>query len=94
MNSPNDTTTTPNPNPNLREQLERIGLTAVAKQLDDILAHASKQRWSPRQLLEQLAQIEVAERAHRKEAAKRPRDAPGWFVDAESPVSGAERDAM
>ena len=65
MNSPNDTTTTPNPNPNLREQLERIGLTAVAPQLDDILAHASKQRWSPRQLLEQLAQIEVAERAHR-----------------------------
>ena len=65
MNSPNDATKTPNPNPNLREQLERIGLTAVAPQLDDMLAHASKQRWSPRRLLEQLAQIEVAERAHR-----------------------------
>jgi DNA replication protein DnaC len=65
MNSLNDTTTTPNPNPNLRDQLERIGLTAVAAQLDDLLAYASKQRWSPRQLLEQLAQIEVAERAHR-----------------------------
>ncbi len=61
----NDTTKTPNPNPNLREQLERIGLTAVTAQLDDMLAHASKQRWSPRQLLEQLAEIEVAERAHR-----------------------------
>ena len=65
MNSPNDTTKTPNPSPNLREQLERIGLNAVAAQLDDMLAHAARQRWSPRQLLEQLAQIEVAERAHR-----------------------------
>lgn len=65
MNSLNDTTKTPNPNPNLREQLERIGLTAVAAQLDDMLAYASKQRWSPRQLLDHLAQIEVAERAHR-----------------------------
>ena len=65
MNSLNDTTKTPNPNPNLRDQLERISLTAVAAQLDDLLAYASKQRWSPRQLLEQLAQIEVAERAHR-----------------------------
>ena len=65
MNSLNDTTKIPNPNPNLRDQLERIGLTAVAAQLDDLLAHAARQRWSPRQLLEQLAQIEVAERAHR-----------------------------
>ena len=65
MNSPNDTTKTPNPNPNLREQLERIGLTTVAAQLDDMLAHAARQRWSPRQLLDHLAQIEVAERAHR-----------------------------
>lgn len=63
MNSPNDATT--NPNPNLREQLERIGLTTVATQLDDMLAHAAQLRWSPRQLLEQLAQIEAAERAHR-----------------------------
>ncbi|MGA7886270.1 MAG: IS21-like element helper ATPase IstB [Acidobacteriaceae bacterium] len=65
MNSLNDATKTPSPNPDLREHLERIGLTAVAAQLDDMLAHASKQRWSPRQLLEQLARIETAERAHR-----------------------------
>ena len=63
MNSPNDATT--NPSPNLREQLERIGLTTVSAQLDDMLAHAAKLRWSPRQLLEHLAQIEVAERTHR-----------------------------
>ena len=65
MNSPNDATKTPSPNPDLREHLARIGLASVAAQLDDMLAHASKQRWSPRQLLEQLAQIEAAERAHR-----------------------------
>jgi len=61
MNSPNDATK--NPNPDLRAQLECIGLTAVAAQLNDMLANATRQRWSPRQLLEQLAQIEVAERA-------------------------------
>ena len=58
MNSPTDAMK--NPNHNLREQLERIGLHTVAAQLDDMLAHATEQRWSPRQLLEQLAQIEVA----------------------------------
>jgi DNA replication protein DnaC len=63
MSSPTDTTM--NPNDNLHEQLERIGLRTVAMQLNDVLANAARQRWSPRQLLEQLAQIEVAERAHR-----------------------------
>jgi DNA replication protein DnaC len=63
MSSPTDATM--NPNDNLHEQLERIGLRTVAAQLNDVLANAARQRWSPRQLLEQLAQIEVAERAHR-----------------------------
>ena len=63
MSSPIDATM--NPNVNLHEQLERIGLRTVAMQLNDVLANAARQRWSPRQLLEQLAQIEVAERAHR-----------------------------
>ena len=65
MNSLNDAMKNSNSNPNLREQLERIGLRAASAQLDDMLAHAARQRWSPRQLLEQLAQIELAERAHR-----------------------------
>ena len=63
MSSPTDATM--NPNDNLHEQLERIGLRTVATQLNDVLANAARQRWSPRQLLEKLAQIEVAERAHR-----------------------------
>src|SRR5580704_17282947 len=63
MSLPTDATM--NPNDNLRQQLERIGLRAVAAQLNDMLANATKQRWSPRQLLDQLVQIEVAERTHR-----------------------------
>jgi DNA replication protein DnaC len=63
MSSPTDATM--NPNDNLREQMERIGMRAVAAQLNDILSNATRQRWSPRQLLDQLAQVEVAERTHR-----------------------------
>jgi hypothetical protein len=41
------------------------GLHAVASAVDDFLARAAKQRWSPRPILEHLAQTEAAERAHR-----------------------------
>ena len=63
MNSPTRVTTMPSNN--LARQLEQIGLCAVPAGLDDFLARAAKQRWSPRQMLEQLAQTESAERAHR-----------------------------
>ena len=63
MSSPTEVTM--NLNDNLRQQLERIGMRAVAAQLNDILSNATRQRWSPRQLLDQLVQVEVAERTHR-----------------------------
>jgi DNA replication protein DnaC len=63
MNSP--IAETRNPNHSLREQLHKIGLRTVAAQLDDMLAHATKQRSSPRQVLEQMMQIEMSERSHR-----------------------------
>src|ERR1041384_7830481 len=63
MNSRTRTTTTPSSS--LPAQLEQIGVHAVAGELDDFLARATKQRWSPRQVLEHLAQAEAAERAHR-----------------------------
>ena len=63
MNSPTRTTTTPSNS--LPAQLEHIGLHAVAAEVDDFLARATKQRWSPRQILEHLAETEAAERAHR-----------------------------
>jgi DNA replication protein DnaC len=63
MSSPIRAMTTPSSS--LPAQLEQIGLHAVAAEVDDFLARATKQRWSPRQILEHLVQAEVAERAHR-----------------------------
>jgi hypothetical protein len=50
-------------NPNLADQLKDIGLRALPAELDDFLAWATKARWPPRQILEQLAQAEIAEHA-------------------------------
>lgn len=63
MNSPAVKTTTPSSS--LPTQLQQIGLRALPSQLNDFLARAAKARWSPHQLLEQLAQEEIAERSRR-----------------------------
>jgi DNA replication protein DnaC len=63
MNSPTPTTTTPINS--LAAQLQQIGLRAVPANLDDFLARATKARWSPRQMLEQLLQSEADERSRR-----------------------------
>jgi DNA replication protein DnaC len=63
MSSPTLKTTTPSHS--LPAQLQQIGLRALPAQLDDFLAHAAKARWSPHQILEQLAQVEITERSRR-----------------------------
>jgi len=63
MNSPALKTTTQSNS--LLAQLQQIGLRALPTQLDDFLARAAKSRWSPHQILEQLAQAEIAERSRR-----------------------------
>lgn len=63
MNSPATATTTPMNS--LSAQLQQVGLRAVPADLDDFLARATKARWSPRQMLEQLVQSEAAERSRR-----------------------------
>jgi DNA replication protein DnaC len=63
MSSPIRVTTTPRNS--LSAQLELIGLHALSRGVDDFLARATKQRWSPHQILEHLVQSEAAERAHR-----------------------------
>jgi DNA replication protein DnaC len=63
MNSPAVRTTTPSTS--LPAQLQQIGLRALPAQLNDFLARAAKARWSPHQLLEQMAQEEIAERSRR-----------------------------
>jgi len=61
MNSPATTMTIPSND--LVTHLGQIGLKAVAQNLDDFIARATKGRWSPRVLLEELSQIESQERA-------------------------------
>ena len=61
MNSPPPMTT----NPDLTRLLQKIGLGTLAGHLDDFLARATKGRWSPRQILEELARREYDERAQR-----------------------------
>jgi len=50
----------PNPNPTnpLSLQLRSIGLPATAQNLDDFIARATQQRWSPRSFLEEIARAE------------------------------------
>jgi DNA replication protein DnaC len=45
--------------------LLRIGLRATAEGLDDLLSRAIKQKWSPRQLLEEVARQEASAKAAR-----------------------------
>ena len=52
-------------NHSLPDQLQQIGLRALPAQLDDFLARATKARWSPRQILEQLAMAETTEGSRR-----------------------------
>ena len=63
MNSP--ATTTTNPSNNLPAQLRQIGLRALPADLDDFLTRATKNRWSPQQLIEQLVRAEIDERSRR-----------------------------
>ncbi len=63
MSSPALKTTTPSNS--LHAQLQQIGLRALPAQLDDFLARAAKARWSPYQILEQLALAEITERSRR-----------------------------
>jgi len=65
MNSPRTPTKIPSPNHDLAAQLRHIGLLVTAQGLDDLLARASTQPWSPRQLLEEIARSETADRARR-----------------------------
>lgn len=62
MNSP--ATAAKNPN-SLAALLQQIGLRSLPSELDDFLAHATRAKWSPLQILEQMANAEIAERSRR-----------------------------
>jgi DNA replication protein DnaC len=54
-----------NPNPDLASQLLACGLLATADTVDDFIARATKGRWAPHTLLEELCRSESAHRARR-----------------------------
>jgi len=51
---------------NLTDQLHQIGLRALPANLDEFLARATGDGWSPRTLLEQMAHAEAEERLRRR----------------------------
>jgi DNA replication protein DnaC len=53
------------PNGDLAGALIALGLHRIGEELDDFIARATKHRWSPAQLLEELSRLELAERARR-----------------------------
>ena len=58
-------TTMTNATNDLPSQLAQLGLHATASGCDDFIARATKARWSPRMLLEEMARCETTERARR-----------------------------
>jgi len=50
---------------NLGSRLSQIGLRALSENLDDFIARATKGRWPAHVLLEQLSQLEIADRSRR-----------------------------
>jgi DNA replication protein DnaC len=62
MTSP---TTTTMSRDELRKLLKKLALYSTAEGLDDFLARAIKQRWTPEQLLEELVRAEQRERERR-----------------------------
>jgi DNA replication protein DnaC len=63
MNSPKTMTMTTTTD--LHSQLRQLGLNATAQGLDDFIARATKSRWSPQLMLEELTRLEIQERSLR-----------------------------
>jgi DNA replication protein DnaC len=64
---------------NLAEGLAQISLLDTSANLEDFLARASKGRWSPRQILEQILDNELADRARRSLERRLSRSRIGRF---------------
>ncbi len=63
----------------LHERLRALGLRALADTLDDIIAMATKKRWSPTQTFEHIAALEEQERARRSVERRMRRSKLGRF---------------
>lgn len=65
--------------PDLKEQLAQISLVALADGIDDFLARASKGRFSPRQVVEEIVRLELTEGAKRSLERRLERSRIGRF---------------
>ena len=63
----------------LTARLSKVGLVAIANGLDDFLARATKGRWSPAQILEEIARLEQVERTRRSLQSRLQRARIGRF---------------
>src|SRR5437773_582901 len=82
MTSPNQTeTTTPTTKPNaeLPAALIALGLHRIAEDLDDFVARATRSRWSPTQLLEEVVRLETQERVRKSVERRLGRSRLGRF---------------
>ena len=64
----------------LVEHLAALGLRHTAEHLDDLVALATKRRWSPTQLLEHLTETEQQERTRRSLERRLARSRLGRFT--------------
>jgi hypothetical protein len=64
----------------LTDQLTALGLRDTAAHLDDVVALATKRRWSPTQLLEHLVTTEQQERTRRSLERRLARSRLGRFT--------------
>jgi DNA replication protein DnaC len=76
MSFPAPTTTR---TPDLKEQLVQVGLVALADSIDDFLARASRGRFSPRQVVEEIVRLELTEGAKRSLERRLERSRIGRF---------------
>jgi DNA replication protein DnaC len=65
--------------PELKDQLVQIGLVALADGIEDFLARASKGRFSPRQVVEEIVRLEMTEGAKRSLERRLERSRIGRF---------------
>jgi len=63
----------------LASRLARVGLSAVAAALDDFLARSTKGRWSPMQMLEEIARLEQIDKTRRSLQSRLQRARIGRF---------------
>lgn len=63
----------------LSVHLNTLGLRGLAEQADDIIAQATRKRWSPQQLLEHLIETEQADRTRRSLERRMARSKLGRF---------------